>query len=400
LGAAFVPLLDEYRHYAVYGGRGTAKSNSIAEAIIIRMCIKKELVVCARQFQTSIRDSAKALLEVKISSLGLDGAFKITDNEIINVHNGSRAIFIGMQTNPASMQSIEGVTIAWLEEAQSVSQRAMEIAIPTFMRQSGAKMFWSWNPTDPKDPVDVYFRGGNIPERSYIKEVTQEDNPFFLQSELPIEMEYCRVNNPGRFTHIWLGGYDVISQARIFTNVRQGRVEVPRKAVPLLGMDFGFSQDPNAIVVVYHLPETRQLYISEEATGQVSLDDLEDLLDTVTIAREYVIVADSSRPETIDFLNQRGFTVMGSRKGAGSIKAGINFMQGFEIVVSPECLGVWGEMRSYSWKQDKHGVILKVPEDKNNHFIDAIRYALEAVVDAGGGRDKNDVDMDFIRVRF
>ncbi len=376
----FLPLYQNYRHKAFHGGRGGTKSHTIGEYVVVKMMSAEERVVGCRQFQNSIRESSKALVEAKIQKLGVSKAFRILDREIVHVTTDSRMTFLGLERNVESVKSLEGATISWAEEARVIKQESLDIIIPT-IRAPGAEMLWSWNPKFRSDPVDSYFRGPIPPPRSVVVEVGHEDNPYFYQTEMPAEKEHMLKLSKQKHDYIWGGGYDEVGEARIFQNTRVGRVPVPDHCVPLFGLDFGFANDPTALTKLYIIEEAKQIYIAQEAFGyNVSLVDLPDLLKTVTESTQFPITADSSRPETIDYLNGlgHGFNVVSSRKGPGSIKAGIEWIQGFEVIIDPDCVHMQDEAVSYSWKVDERTQkILPIPVDTDNHGWDSVRYASE-----------------------
>lgn len=376
-GERFMPLFERYRHKAFFGGRGSGKSHAIATALVIISNKHNLLIVCARQFQNSIKDSSKELIETKIRLLGLESNFKITDREIINVMTGARFIFIGLDRNPESAKSLEGADICWVEEARTINERSMEILIPT-IRKPGSEIWWSWNPEQADDPVDFYFRGATPPPNSLIQRVGIEDNPWFYHSEMPHEMWHMQEGNPKRYRHVWLGEYDEDYESKVFSDIVIGRVAVPANVQPRYGMDFGFGSDPSAVLRLYVLAHSKQIYIAREAFGRVSLRDLPAMMDTVIDSRSDEIVADSSQPGTIDHLNSEGFNLRPAKKGPGSVKAGINWMQGYQIVIDPECENMRNEARLYSWQIDRRTLLrLPVPVDAHNHGWDAARYATE-----------------------
>lgn len=164
-------------------------------------------VVCAREIQKSLRDSVKQLIEDKIRSLGLSGAFDILDTEIRHKSNGSRFVFIGMWRNPDAVKSLEGADIFWGEEASAFSDRSIRIIRPT-MRKPGSELWFSWNPEFDHDPVDKLFRGEHgPPPDSLVVEVSWRDNPWFDKSPLKAEMEFDYQSDPAKAEHVWGGGY-------------------------------------------------------------------------------------------------------------------------------------------------------------------------------------------------
>jgi phage terminase large subunit len=377
LGEAFLPLFQPFSYKALYGGRGTAKSYSIATALVIIAHSKKTRIVCGRQFQNSIKDSAKSTIENRITFLGLEREFHITQYEIIHKRTGSRFTFIGLDRNKDSIKSLDDVDILWIEEARNVSNQSLEIIVPT-IRKPGAEIWASWNPVLPEDPVDYFFRGPVPPKRSYIKQVTVADNPWFYQTRMPDDMERMKQLNFNRYKHIWLGDYDLMDDSRVFTNWEVGRVQISDFDRPLFGLDFGFATDPCALIKLYVLERTKTIYIAQEMFGHFKLTELPTMVDTVTESRKYPIVADHSRPEDIGYLRGKGFNVVACKKGNGSVKTGITWLQGYKIVIAPECAWMQNEARLYSWQTEKlTGKVLPVLCDSDNHGWDAIRYATE-----------------------
>jgi phage terminase large subunit len=390
IAEAYIPLWNGgYEHYAFFGGRGGGKSHGVGEACIGLAAQRTERVVCGRQYQNSIKDSVKELLEKKIYKMGLNDCHKILEREIINTSTGSRFSFIGMDRNPESAKSLEGATIFWGEEAQTFTKRSVELIIPT-IRAPGSRMIWTWNPRFRTDEVDQLFRGPHPPEASCIRHVSWRDNPFFYQTRMPSEYRRSLRANPKRHVHIWEGGYDENPDLAIFDNYAIGRPDfIPEKCLPRFGMDFGFGSDPNAIVKVYVIePEDMGLdpalfngiiYVAQENVGyKVPNNKLPDLMDDLHEVRDWPITADSARPETIDYLNSKGYNMFGAIKGAGSVKNGINFVSGYQLLIDPECPITYEEIKSYRWKADPNDKPLPMPDpDSDDHCIDAIRYAVE-----------------------
>lgn len=205
--AAFRDLFDpQYRDYAYYGGRGGAKSHSIAGALVIQAAASPLRVVCAREIQESLRDSVKQLIEDKISDYGLEDHFEALRDET-RAKNGGRFVYKGMWRNPDALKSLEGADIFWGEEANRFSERSIRLIRPT-MRKPGSRMIWSWNPEFDHDPVDKLFRGpAGPPPNSIVREVSWRDNPWFAGTPLMAEMEHDYRSNPAMAEHIWGGQY-------------------------------------------------------------------------------------------------------------------------------------------------------------------------------------------------
>jgi len=386
LGEKFVRnLWAPARHHALFGGRGSAKSWSVASFLTVIGGQQTKKIVCARQFQNSIRDSSKALIEKRITSLGFTGHYKVTDQYITHVETGSEFSFVGLERNIDSIRSLEGADIVWVEEARTIRAKSMEVLLPT-VRSPGSFFIWTWNPEKPTDPVDYYFRNTKEgpPPRSLVTFVDCSDNPYFFQTELPEERETLKRGNFERYKHVWLGGYDTAADSKVFSNCTTGIVPVPIDCPPRYGMDFGFGTDPSFIVKVYLIEAIKTIYIAAEASGRVPMDQLPTLIRSVVDSDYDLIKADSSQPGTIEFLNARGFpNIVGAQKGPGSVKSGINFMSGYKIVIHPQCEQMRDEARLYSFMTDKlSGKVLpgRIPVDANNHGWDSSRYALEDVI--------------------
>jgi len=379
LGQKFIDtLFADYRHKALHGGRGSAKSWSVATYLPIKASQQRKRIVCARQFQNSIRDSSKELVEKRIHALGLAPQFDITERYI--THKGTKAqfLFIGLERNVESIRSLEGADTVWIEEARNTSAKSMEILLPT-VRAAGSELIWTWNPEKPTDPVDAYFRKGPLPPRTIATRVSYHDNPYFNQTEMPAEMEVLKAGNYARYRHVWEGEYDLSFETKVFTNVRIGRPEIPSDTPPYYGMDFGFGNDPSFVVKLFVLPG-RKIYIAREAYGRVTMDQLPHLVRSVIRDEGDLVRADSSQPGTIEFLTSRGLNITAARKGPGSVKSGIMFLQGYEIIIDPDCEKMREEAHLYSWMTDKlTNQTLSTPVDAYNHGWDAVRYATEDV---------------------
>ena len=238
---------------------------------------------------------------------------------------------------------------------------------------------------NPSDPVDKYFRKGPPPPNALVIRLTYKDNPFFDQTALRDEMELMRERNFERYRTIWEGEYDVSHESQVFTDVIIGRPAIPLSTPPRYGCDFGFSIDPSAIVKVYVIPQTRQIYVAQEASGRVPMDQLPNLIESVVADRGDLVMADNSQPGTIEFLAARGFGVIPARKGKGSVREGVQYLQGFQLVIDPSCDETANEARLYRWPVDPLSGQVRPgvnPVDRFNHHIDAIRYAISDLITA------------------
>lgn len=411
---------EPVRHRVLHGGRGAAKSWTIAHKIVERARQFPMRILCTREFQNSIRDSSKKLIEDCIERMGFgprgDRFFTITEREIRG-RNGSLITFLGLNGRDAAIKSLEGYDIAWVEEAATLSQSSLDALVPT-IRKEGSEIWWSYNPRFASDPVDQMFRGQTPPPGSIVLEVHHFDNPWF-PAVLKRDMEYDRVRDPEKHAHVWLGRYVLRSEAQVFRNWQMLPFETPADAMLRFGADWGFSSDPTVLVrcfigrwsgdvgasdIVAELKGTC-LFVDQEAYAIGCPIDATPALfagnDTKQPARwqnkqgyrglegaaQNKITADSARPETIDYMASRGFSIVPAIKGLGSVEDGVNFLKSYDIFVHPRCRHLVDELIHYSWAVDRQtGEILPKLADKHNHVIDALRYALEGARKARGGK--------------
>lgn len=340
---------------------------------------QKRRTVCVREVQKSLAQSVKRLLELKIEEMGVSDYFIVQEAVIKSKHGDGMILFQGMQNHTSdSIKSLEGVDCAWVEEAQSLSQRSLDLLRPT-IRKPGSELWFTWNPSLATDPVDVLLRGDNPPPDATVLRVNWQDNPWF-PDVLRAEMEYDRQRDPDKYIHIWQGEYVRNSERRVFKNWRIEEFDTPADAVHRFGADWGFAVDPTVLVRCHIIGRT--LYIDHEAY-QVGCEivDTPALFLTIPEAERWPIVADSSRPETISHMRKAGFTkLMPAVKGARSVEEGVEFLKSYDIVVHPRCVHAIDELTLYSYKADAAtGAVLPILEDKSNHVIDALRYACEGV---------------------
>ena len=171
LPEAFEPLFEPSRYKAFWGGRGGGKSWAFARALLIKSLQKPLRILCAREVQKSITDSVKRLFDDEIGRMGLDGTFFESTQTEIRSRSGGLIIFAGLKTNIDTIRSVEGVDIAWVEEANTVSQASIDTLTPT-IRQDGSEIWFSWNPKNKTDPVDSMFRGAHPPPDAIVRKVT------------------------------------------------------------------------------------------------------------------------------------------------------------------------------------------------------------------------------------
>lgn len=259
--AAFKGLFEPHRYKVFYGGRGGAKSRSFARALLIMGTQRPCRVLCAREIQNSIRDSVKRLLDDEVERLGLQSFYTSTDVEIRG-RNGTLFIFSGLHSSPEKIKSFEALTHCWVEEAETVSERSLDLLTPT-MRAPGSEIWFSFNPDRIHSPVWQRFVVKQPPPDSLVKKVGWRDNPWFPE-ELRKEMEHCKAVDPEKYEHVWEGEPKLIAEGSYYGRLlkaadvegRIGRVPVEPNLLVHTAWDLGMG-DSTAIWFFQHLPVGR-----------------------------------------------------------------------------------------------------------------------------------------------
>ena len=197
--ALFKPEKVRYRIF--YGGRGGAKSWCFARALLAKGTKAPIRILCAREFQTSIKDSVHKLLSDQIYELGMETFYEITQSSIKGI-NGTEFLFAGIKNNTNNIKSIEGIDICWVEEAQSTSANSWNVLIPTIRKQD-SEIWVSFNPELPTDDTWKRFVE-NPPESSVVVKVNWNDNPWFPET-LNLERLSLQSRDMASYNNVWEG---------------------------------------------------------------------------------------------------------------------------------------------------------------------------------------------------
>ena len=199
LKCLFVPEKARYR--VLYGGRGGSKSWNIARALLLKGCKQKIRVLCAREYQTSIKDSVHKLLCDQIFALELEAHYEITERSLRGT-NGTEFIFVGVKNNTNNVKSIEGIDICWVEEAQSVTPNSWNVLVPT-IRKKDSEIWISFNPELPTDETWKRFVL-NPPEGAVVQKINWSDNPYFPEV-LDLERRALQGRDIQAYNNVWEG---------------------------------------------------------------------------------------------------------------------------------------------------------------------------------------------------
>lgn len=360
------------------GGRGSGKSYGTATLLISEALKSKKRILCTKETQNSLQDSALAILKRVIDDHNLTGYFTMT-KQGLECKNGSVFIFKGLQF-PDRIKSLEGIDIAWVEEAQSLTKNAIQVLLPT-IRKTGSVIWFTYNPQTEEDPISNLE---NHPQ-AITKLINYYDNPFFTD-ELKDLMVADKLNDPEKYYHVWEGHPLSISDSLIFKHkYRVADFTIPENTIFYHGLDLGMSNDPTAAVRCFI--NDNILYIDHELYLYKQDAALENLTTALVSCNatffDWPIIMENAWPQSYDYLKKQNYKVKPVKKH--KVLDGINFLKSFtEIVIHPRCVNTIYEFSHYSWKLDKRtNEPIPEPEDKFNHIIDALRYALSEVFRSG-----------------
>ena len=244
----FEPLLQPSRYKGAHGGRGSAKSHFFSELAVER-CVQHPgtRIVCVREVQRSLKESVKRTIEDKIREFDLGSMFGVQNDQILTP-GGGVIVFQGMQDHTAeSIKSLEGFDVAYVEEAQTLTARSLEMLRPT-IRRPGSELWFGWNPRNATDPVDELLRGQAIPKDAIVVKTSYRDNPWF-PPELEIERQHDYKHNSQRYAHIWEGEYEPQAIGAIWDRAtinRNRRDRAPEMTRVLIGVDPSISSKPGS----------------------------------------------------------------------------------------------------------------------------------------------------------
>lgn len=384
----FTPPRGSLAYRGAYGGRGSAKTRTFAlmtAVFAIQMASenKRGVILCAREFMVSLEDSSLTEIKEVIRSIPwLESQFDIGEKYIRTKCGRIKYLFAGLRHNVESIKSKARVLLTWVDEAETVSEMAWNKLINTVMREDGSELWATWNPESPESATHRRFRE-HTPERSMIIELNWMDNPWFpagLEQERVADQKY----RPETYGHTWEGEFLTLTAAQVFG----GRYDVEEFEVdplwdgPYQGGDWGYSQDPTVAIRAYI--SDRTLYISHDVGGKaIELDDVPARMCAIPDFAVHTTRWDSAQPSMISHVKGKGLPKsVGVKKGAGSIEDGIAFIRAFDrVIIHPRCVETLREFRLYAWKVDRlSGDITNKLIDDNNHYIDALRYALEPIM--------------------
>ena len=210
-------LFEKSRYKVLYGGRGGAKSWGVARALLILAAKDPLRILCAREFQTSLKDSVHKLLCDQIQALGLETFYDVTQ-ATIRAKNGSEFNFVGLKNNVANVKSYEGVDICWVEEAQTVSRSSWNVLVPT-IRKENSEIWITFNPELETDETYQRFVI-HAPDNAIVRKINWSDNPWFPQT-LREEKDQLKLRDVAAYNNVWEGLCRITVDGAIFADQMQ-----------------------------------------------------------------------------------------------------------------------------------------------------------------------------------
>lgn len=397
---AYFPFLLEYskRYEIWYGGAGSGKSHFLAQKLIIKAINDKRKILCLRKVDKTVANSVFQILKEQLSFFHLLDKCKVNkSNYSIELPNGSIFLCTGLQ-DVERLKSTVGITDVWLEEATEMiqddfNQLDLRLRHPTASAQT---IYLSFNPVskvnwcyklffnDEYEDENQKQELEKFREKCEIHKTTYQDNRFLPQAYVDSLLS-LRATNPAYFTIYALGEFGSLSKL-VYTNWQS--FEFNHKDINgelICGLDWGFTNDTTAFIASLLVEEEKRIYIFQEwgDTGLVN-SEIADKIKELGFSKS-TIIADSAEQKSIEEVKREGLIrIKPSVKGAGSILQGIQKLQQYELIVHPSCRKTLEELKAYCWRKDKKtNEYVNEPEDRNNHFLDALRYSLQCVNESG-----------------
>lgn len=380
----FEPQRGEVQYRGAFGGRGSGKSFNFAKMAAVWGYVDPLRTLATREYQGSIKESFYAELKAAIMSESFLSKHYVIGSDFIRGKNGTEFIFMGLRRSINSIRSLAQIDLTIIEEAEDVPDQSWLMLEATVFRRPKSELWSIWNPRIKGSPVDLRFRV-HPPKNGVFAEMNYWDNPFFPKGLETLRAREEKRLDPDTYNHVWEGGYLTNSNAQVYSG--KWRVADFEPGVdwdgPYQGGDFGFSQDPLAAVRCWINDET--LFVEYEAGAVLlELDDTPTFLDfSIPGWSSFVSRWDNARPESISHFKNHGMDrAEAADKWPGSVEDGIQFVRSFrQIIIHPRCVNTKREMQIYSYKVDRYtGDVLPVLIDANNHYMDAIRYALSPII--------------------
>ena len=387
---AYIPYLnDTTRTQIFFGGSSSGKSFFLAQRVVMDV-LKGHNYLIVRNVANTIKRSVYNQIVKTIIDFNLSEVFQMSKSEmVITCKRNNRQILFGGLDDPEKLKSItpiDGViSDIWIEEATETAREAYKQLTKRLRGATpdgiGKRIIFSFNPILQTHWIyQEFFWNWDDSKNLYksddllILKTTYKDNKFLTDEDIyALEHE----TDPYFYNVYTLGNWGVLGKV-IFKNWRTEDLSdvIPSFDNIYNGIDFGVT-DPNAFIRVHVNEGQKQIFVfNEYKKSNTLIDELAEELNN-RISKDEFIVGDPQGAQAILELNNRGITVIPAKKGPNSINDGISWLKEYEIIIDIHCQEFKNEIQSYHWQEDKLGNALPKPVDKDNHLIDALRYATE-----------------------
>ena len=391
-------ILTDYSHFTEvhYGGGSSGKSHGVVQKVVLKALQDWKYprkILWLRKVGATIADSLfqdvkGCLVDFKIWDFC---EWNKTDNRI-TLPNGAVFLFKGMD-NSEKIKSIKGISDVVMEEASEFhlndyTQLTLRLRERKHLNK---QIFLMFNPVSKLNWVYKYFFTGEPHKNTLIQQSSYKDNKF-LDEMTRQNLEDLASRNPAYYKIYALGEFATLDKL-VFPKHTERLISPDEvKHLPsYFGLDFGYINDPSALIHVKIDTRKKQLYIIDEyvKTGMLN-DEIANVIKQLGYAKER-ITADSAEKKSIAEIKRKGIErIKPAMKGADSIMSGIQFISQFDIIVDERCTKTIEELNNYTWKKDKNtDEYYNEPVDTYNHSIDALRYSVEELMlkDKQGKKD-------------
>ena len=376
---AYFPYLFDYSHrYEVYYGRaGSGKSVFITQKILCKACTSKRKVLIIRKYATTLKDSVFQLFIDQLKKWKIYKFCKVNmSTYTITLPNESVLLFKGLD-DPEKIKSITDITDIWCEECSELSLDEFTQLDLRLRAQSGnLQIFVSFNPVSKQNFVYQKWFANGAPDNTFVLHTTYKDNKFLPKEYIDALLEKQK-SNPTYYKIYALGEFCTLDKLVYYNWKIEDFDHTQIKGKLLVGLDFGYTNDPTALVA--SVMTDKKIYIFKEWVDTNKTNpQIAQVIKSLGLQKS-TIICDSAEPKSIQELRQNGiYAARESTKGPDSIIHGIQKLWEYEIIVHPSCTETITEFENYAWQKDKTtGEYINKPIDMFNHCMDALRYSLQ-----------------------
>ena len=384
----YYPHLSDYskRYEVYYGGAGSGKSVFIAQKLVYKAIQSQRKILVLRKVNSTTKNSTFSLLLKVLSDWKILSYCKVNKSDYsIVLPNGSQFLCMGLD-DPEKLKSIAGITDAWMEEATEFTQDDFnQVDLRIREQVDNSQIMLSFNPVSKANWCYLNFFKPNEELEEFrsqctIIQTTYKDNKFLPDNYIKT-LQMMMATNPVYYKIYALGEFGSLDKL-VYNNWQSYDFDHTKlKGKLCIGLDFGYINDPTAIVASIVNQEEKRIYIFQEMVEEGLLND--------EIGRRIIdlgfkksdIIADSAEQKSIEEIKRMGIPrIAAAAKGPDSVIHGINLVSEYEIVIHPSCVRTIEELQNYSWQKDKAtNEYINKPVDKFNHCLDALRYSLQCL---------------------